>query len=336
MQPQRVRVKRGHYRDRRTFNPIEGIIEVEIEVCSQQKHGVDSHLFVGSGEEEINYRSEDLERLVKQKQWDHATLKRYALQLNIGGRAIQAQLDPSGGKKGLVIFGTSVKGNVKSRLQLTLQPYEGTAIACLYPASVLQSLPRQGSRGWRHYEIWEGSLQYIRDKPCNVNEEPNVCTVCDLFGAPGLSSLIEFGTFYMLQDSIGELVEGPEKLYAATPGSKFRGVINFRGLRLEELGLLLIGMGHLAPDGRPRPVLFGSHKYRGLAKNLMGRIVYNIVGLKLSSRCDGESIVRPGKRYEGKELREVSISALKAAYEKFGPYIKPVDENAKALKVMRG
>lgn len=336
MQPQRVMVKREPYRDRRIFNPIEGIIEAEIEVCSQQKQGMDSYLFVGSGEEEVICRREDLERFLREGRWDHATLEKYARQLSIGGRAFQGLLDPGKGERLRAILGASVKGNVKSRLQLILQPHEGIAIACLYPASELRSPPRVRSNGWRHYEIWKESLQYSRGRPCNINVEPNVCTVCNLFGAPGLSSLIEFGTFYMRQGTIRELVEGSEKLYAAIPGSKFIGSISFRGLRLEELGLLLIGMGYPEPDGRPRPVLLGSHKYRGLGKNLMGRIVYNVISLRTSSRCEGQDVIRPGERYEGEKLRMVLINAIRAAYEKFGPYIKPVDESARALEVMKG
>lgn len=335
MLPQRVKVNRNRYRPRWEFDPIEGVIYAEIEVCGKQKHGLDSHLFVGSGDERINYEREGLERLLKERRWDQATLERHASQLNLGGRAFQGLLDLRKGGMVHVIFGTSVKGNVKSRLQLTLQPHDGTAIACLYPASELRSPPRKGGHVWRHYNVWRESLQYIRDRPCNVNEEPNVCTVCDLFGAPGLSSLIEFGTFYMVEGTIIELAKGPERLHAATPGSKFSGAISFRGLRAEELGLLLIGMGYSTPDGHPRPVLFGSHKYRGLEKNLMGRVVYNIVGLKTTSRCKGEGVIRPGERYEGRELGEVSHSVVKAAYGKFGRYIKPVDENGRALEVMR-
>ena len=337
MQPQQVRVKREPYRDRRIFNPIEGVLDVEINVCSQRVHGFDSYLFVGSGEEAVVYPREGLERLLRERRLEESALRRYAEQIQIGGRAFQGLVDPNAGRRTYTILGASVKGNVKARLQLTLQPYGGIAISCLYPARVARTPPPQGSHGWRHYRIWEESLQYIRDKPCNVTVDRNVCVVCDLFGAPGLSSMIEFGTFYMMEGSTTHIGEGPEKLFAAGPGSRFRGSIRFWGLRLSELGLLLIGMGHwLSGEGyEAKPVLLGSHKYRGLGGRIMGRIVYSVNGLHTSSRCSGDGVISPGARYGGAELAGILARALKAAYEEFGPYIRQVDEHGRALEVMR-
>ncbi|MEM2983447.1 MAG: hypothetical protein QXH17_09845 [Candidatus Bathyarchaeia archaeon] len=303
-------------------------MEVEIEVCSKEKHGVDSYLFVGSGEEEINYQREAIEKLSQERYWNDTVLKKYSDQIKIDKKAFQTSYDPYSKQKVNVIFGSSVKGNVKSRLQLTLQPYKGTAIACIYPSRILKSHPPIGTSGWRHFKIWEDSLQYVRENVCNATARPVVCLLCDLFGAPGLSSLIEFGTFYMTEGSTVDLGHEVERVAAAKPGSRFRGSVSFKAVKLEELGLLLIGMGYSIVDGRHKsmPVLLGSHKYRGLNRNLMGRVTYNVLNLKTSSRCKGDGIVTCGTVYEKGELENVLINALKAAFDKFGPYIKQIDE----------
>jgi len=336
MQSQRVSVKRIPYRDRRSFNPIEGVLDVEIVVCSQKSHGFDSYLFVSSGEEEVIFPAERLRELLSESRWNESVLRRYANEIQIGRRAFQSLLDLRAGGRAYIIPGSSVKGNVKARLQLTLQPYGGTAIACLYPARGLRAPPPKGSHGWRHYGVWKQSLQYDRGPPCNVTADRNVCVVCNLFGAPGLSSIIDFGTFYMRDGKLIQVGEGSEELFAAEPGSRFHGSISFRGLGLHELGLLLIGMGYWLSGERAEaiPVLLGSHKYKGLGERIMGRVVYRVNCLKTSTRCSGGG-VGSGSRYEGAELENILAKALNAAYEEYRPYIRQVDEHREALRVMR-
>ncbi|MCS7146533.1 MAG: hypothetical protein NZ938_07650 [Aigarchaeota archaeon] len=313
-------------------------MSVELEVCGPSTCGVESYLFVGSGEEKILIRDRgELKRQLAARELSDGLIQSIAKELVSEGESFQRARDPETQMVVPVIFGSSVKGNIKSRLQLTLRPSQGTAVTCIFPYRPLKGAPPVGTHGWRHFRIWQNSLAYTREGVCNATNSPEVCVVCDLLGAPGLSSLVSFGTFYGRGVSTTELSEGAVRLVAATPGSRFTGSISFRGLKLSEVGLLLIGMGYTLKGGKidKMPVLFGSHKYRGLGGKVMGRVVYNVRDISTSSRCRGEYDVNPGRKYDGGGLDDVLTKALNRAYEEYGQYIEQIDESRAAEEVMR-
>lgn len=155
---------------------------------------------------------------------------------------------------------SSVKGNVRSRIELSFKPKNGKVRSCFIRSSHLLREPKKGEHGWRHYRIWKDSLSFDR-RACDYTRDGEVCLVCDIFGTTGLQGLVFFSDF--IGDCKLEIVELPhgEKVEVAPPGSSFVGEVIFRNLKPEEVGLLLFGMG-IRDEKVGRPVLLGKYKYR--------------------------------------------------------------------------
>ena len=338
---QRVEVRRDNIRSRQEINPLEGFIEAEVEVCSAEKHGIESYLHISSGDIEMEYDRKGLEFKLNQ------TLRQYGrIQMHDIGRlanymkienfmSFNKLKDITTGKETIAIPGSSIKGNIRSRLELTLVPREGEAIACITYYTYLQQEPLKGAHGWRHYRIWREALELPRGARCDATKQDKVCLVCDIFGAPGLASLINIGTFYQTSkdESLIKLEYRGERILAAKPGTVFRGMIYFRGLKTNELGLLLIGMGQSTKG--PRIVLLGKHKYAPFAGKPMGRIVYNITKVKITERCIGDDRILSGATYEGNNILSFISTCLNAAQSEHGNYLCVINEHEKAVEVNR-
>jgi len=335
---QQVRVERSQIKDRSNLNPLTGYIAVEIEVCSREKHGIDSYLHIGSGDIEIEY---DRKRIINEinkiraYRWvNEADLRKFTNLITIEEYVdFQRLQEPVNARRIISIPGSSIKGNIRSRIELTLRPKEGRSISCLTYQTFLQREPIKGMRGWRHYRIWRHAVENPREPRCNATKWRNVCVVCNILGAPGLASLINIGTFYLKNPDIPveKLEQRNERIIAAKPRTVFSGSITFRGLTTDELGLLMIGMGQKA-DG-PSIVLIGKHKYITFAGRLMGRVVYNIKRVGIDSECSGEDGIKPGAVYEEGGVRDFIIECLNAADRKYGDYIEIIDEHSKAIEV---
>ena len=338
---QRAEVRRDNIRNRQEINPIEGFIEAEIEVCSAKKHGLESYLHIASGDIEVEYDRNNLESEINR------TLRRYGrIQMHDIGRlanymkienfmSFNKLKDITTDKETLAILGSSIKGNVRSRLELTLVPRKGEAIACITYYTYLQREPFKGTHGWRHYRIWREALKQPRGARCDATKQDKVCLVCNLFGAPGLASLINIGTFYQTSqdNNLVKLEQRGERILAAKPGTVFRGEIYFRGLNTSELGLLLIGMGQ--SEKGSRIVLLGKHKYASFAGKLMGRIVYNITKVKITERCTGDGRILSGATYEENNISNFIFTCLNAAQSEYGDYLHVINEHEKAIEVNR-
>ena len=171
------------------------------------------------------------------------------------------------------IPGSSLKGTVRSRLELSFTAVNRWVRSCFHRAG---KPPAPGQPGRVHFELWKPATEEsrvigfrgrkpVRDRVCDatkVFDRVRVCVVCDLLGAPGLASRVLFGN---LEHRKGRLIklelDGHEKLWAFEPGSTFEGDVAFVGLREEELGLLLVGLG-ATEDGNFNPILMGKSKYR--------------------------------------------------------------------------
>lgn len=172
------------------------------------------------------------------------------------------------------IPGGSVKGNIRSRLELSAIPKDGVVMACF-------SVYNPGRSSRRHRKIYGESLRYWRDK-CDHTVKPEVCRVCDIFGAPGLSSRVFFTDFPCVESCDSEVFvesvgRGVRKIEVLKRGAVFRGEIALSWLRPIELGAVLWGMGVRDLRDWGEPVLMGRLKY---AKENFGLVRYRVVGYR--------------------------------------------------------
>lgn len=237
-----------------------------------------------------------------------------------------------GGKP--AIPGSSVKGNVRARIELSLKPTNGSIRSCFIKTTHNVKEPLVGSQGWRHWKIWRGSVEIERGVPCDYTSQQNVCLICDIFGTSGLAGLVEFSEFMADNVQLENLnLEHGVKITAAKPGSRFNGFITFRNLRTEELGLLLIGM-RVLKTREGHPVLMGRLKYRksgGLYK--LGRVNFTIDAITLSKystelTVGGITLMRPGERLAEKQLDRIIPTLIDYTSSKFRDELNLVDEVA--------
>jgi len=229
-----------------------------------------------------------------------------------------------------VIPGSSVKGNVRARLELSFRARDGRVRACFIRATPpLRVKPRRGKHGWRHYTVWGEVLNEDRGLPCDLTRNSKVCMLCDLFGTAGLRGLICFGDFIGDDVNLERLdLEHGMKILAAKPGSKFRGKITFMNLNPEELGLLLFGMG-ITTSRTGRKLLLGRLKYRHKVDDLeFGVVTYSVDSLEISHLSEGLFDFSPGERISGDELDSLVrrlIERAKQVYS-FGQELQLIDE----------
>jgi len=176
------------------------------------------------------------------------------------------------------IPGSSLKGAVRSRLELLFRARDGKVPSCFTYSGRLTGKPRAGVSGWRHVETWEHVVYEDRGLQCSAldweyYEDINVCEVCDLFGTSGLASRVDFSS---LTPETPESVNTLEELHvffscdrnksiegyveAIKPRVVFEGEIAFKGLSPGELGLVSIAMNLVSG----RELLLGRFKYRRL------------------------------------------------------------------------
>ena len=331
-----ARVERRKPRDRGELRGLMGRVAVSIRACSRGLNDpVDSYLHVGSGVVRLVVDAEGLRRQVA------AARDRRGLEKLVESLASTLQLDYAqfalvGGK--LAIPGSSVKGNVRSRIELSFREKDGVVRSCLIRSTDHPlTPPERGREGWRHFRVWQETLAFDRGKPCDFTSEEGemagVCLVCDIFGTSGLLGLVEFSDF-VGEDVSPVRVDLPtgEKLLAAPPGSAFRGWLSFRNLEAWELGLLLFGMG-VRDSRRGRPVLLGKSKYRVQGKNVFGVVRYVVESLRLSplsQELQAEGVaVKPGGGVDGDALDRVASGLVSLARSELGDELLDIDEVAR-------
>jgi hypothetical protein len=240
-----------------------------------------------------------------------------------------------------VIPGSTVKGNVRARIELSFRPRNEQVRSCFVEAGKINE-----KQHWRHIGIWGKREERIvpsgRRKElagqCRFDPRQNelqcVCLVCDLFGTTGLAGLIRFSDFMGRGAELkGEDFEFGLKLETAPVNSVFSGKIDFFNLKPEELGLLLLGMGiESGVDGKP--VLMGRLKYRN--HNRIGQVKYRLDWLELSplsKKLTIEPRLSPGQGLEGEKLGILATNLVRVAREKFGEELQPVDEVGELKKI---
>ncbi len=331
--PTSVKVLRNKPRSRDRLDGLTGRLNIMLRTCSRSLGDpVDSYLHVGSGFLKLVIDEEELRRRASQAR------RRDELNRLVEDFSRRIEEDYSEfvmRSRTPVIPGSSVKGNVRSRLELSFKPKDGKIRCCFIRATdnPVQP-PRRGKHGWRHFRIWQDSLKFIRDgdKACDytVKKAKRVCLLCDLFGTAGLAGLIEFSDLVRTGVNLVKVdLPTGEKLLAVPPGKTFEGSVTFRILKPEELGLLLYGMG-MRDSRLGRPVLLGKLKYRRYPNYVFGVVRYELASLELapfSQHLDaGGFRVEPGSKLEGSELDALVKSLIGRARSAFEGELLDVDE----------
>lgn len=241
----------------------------------------------------------------------------------------------------IVIPASSVKGNVRSRLQLSFRGERGTVKSCF----IVRREDEMKKKSWRHGKIWEASRERRivqrhegTGKVKELEEQcefKGVCLLCDLFGTTGLAGIVKFSDFVGEEKKVrmeNKRFEHGIKLSVATPPSTFKGKISFFNLEKHEIGLLLLGMG-MKDTATGRPVLMGRLKYRGK----IGKVQYRLEALELSPLSFplvvGEFNVQPGQRVPSDRINKLVEALVKEAEQKFGTF-QVVDEVEKLKEVL--
>jgi len=325
-----VRVKRAQPRPRDRLDGLIGRLTLRVRACSRRLGDpVDSYLHVGTGTLRLSIDEARFDQLVR------AAGSRDQLQRVVEGLSQELQLEYAdfASVKGTVVLpGSTVKGNVRARLELSFAPSEGSVRSCLIRASdepLEPPSPRE--HGWRHFKIWSEALGFAREPACDyTEEEEGVCLLCDIFGTAGLQGLVGFSDLAgeHLQLKAIELPTG-EKLSVAPPGSTFTGSATFTNLKDWELGLLLLGMG-LRESRLGRPVLLGKVKYRRYPNYIFGVVRYEVSRLELSNFSESLEIegmhVESGSRVEGEILDKLVHALVGRARDELGEELLDVDE----------
>lgn len=318
-----LRVKRNPPRGRDEYTHLSGRVAFILKTLSKtENEHIDSFLHVGTGFERLwvsekipTLASEigkiELQKLAMSRWKEILGEKEYATMATVGNKP--------------VIPGSSIKGNIRARMELSFVPKNGEVRSCFSVASMRRT------QSWRHRKIWRGRLDDDRGRPCSYDRErTQVCLLCDIFGAQGLASLVE------LTDAVGERVQLKQidgeydmKLLAAPPGSIFTGEMSFRNLRGSELGLIFLSGMRLDENGRGKPVLLGRLRYKGmLAGKVFGRVKYEVKALTLSRWSNPLRGLLPGETASGATLRETIQRLIASAEEEFRDELDLVDEVA--------
>jgi len=163
------------------------------------------------------------------------------------------------------IPGSCMKGVVRSRIEFMFKESNGVVPSCF---SVIGGRPFKATRGhvgWRHQAVYPSSLE-DRGLPCDATRYETVCDVCNIFGAPGLASRVEFSPLIFKGKT--ETLSTPfGMLEVIKSGMEAKGAVSFKNMEQRELGLLLLGLG--IENG---PILIGRSKFLRVGGIRLGRI----------------------------------------------------------------
>jgi CRISPR/Cas system CSM-associated protein Csm3 (group 7 of RAMP superfamily) len=310
--------------DRSVLQGIVGTIEFSLRLLDS--------VHIGSGELSLIVKSQsDVKRLAQdilaKKSIERAGAKAVDL-TSIGLRFVRL------GNR-LCVLGSTLKGVIRARLELMAgkRGSEVTASACLtFAGPPPTKPPAPGSQGWRHVKIWGSAASVNREAESYLEEESisELCPVCNLLGAPGAVSRVLFGNACCdnCSTQLCTISEYGMMLEVLPLGTVLRGSVTLRGVAVEELGLLLIGMGF---DGMNfKPVLLGRLKYAGKG---MGRAVFSLEKLVVAPYSVsylselGVSAKQSGNGYivEGGELGKLIGIAFAKARKRY-PDVEPFSE----------
>ncbi len=235
------------------------------------------------------------------------------------------------------IPGSTMKGLVRSFIELSMTGGKGEVCSCFSKASYYVE---SGLRGTRHYRVWGETVLEDRGYPCNpaTTGDYSLCVTCDLLGAPGVASRVMFGD--MVADKTAStalmkisVVNGTTLIEAIPENTLLAGEIVFDSITVSELGLVLAGLG-ARPDGGFNRILVGRFKYRPVTllwssekgvvnqRVRMGRArVESLEFRVLDSR--GEELIKQGC-YKDEQARRIVAESVKHALQEY-PCLRILD-----------
>jgi len=233
------------------------------------------------------------------------------------------------------IPGSAIKGVIRTRLELMAGKRGSgnvTSVCLSFARPRMKGLPAPGSQGWRHARIWGLTVLVDREPESYLEEEQifELCPVCNLFGAPGTASRVLFSDMCCdnCSTQMCAISEYNMRVDVLPPGTMLKSSIVLRGVTVEELGLLIIGMGF---DGiNFKPILIGRMKY---SCEGMGKAVFSIEKLRVATysldyiKGLGVSIKQSTEGFviEGEELKKLINVAFSKARERY-PDVEPFSE----------
>ncbi|EZQ10606.1 hypothetical protein CM19_04070 [Candidatus Acidianus copahuensis] len=190
------------------------------------------------------------------------------------------------------IPGNSVKGAVRSRIELST------------PGSCYISTDRRTQNvSSRYISIFKpdkriGSDNFLKEYFVNGR---SICPVCNVFGNSGLASRVIFTDFKLVSGKVGIIPYNNERYEVVLKGSKFTGEILFKGLKDEEVGMVLFGMKAFDNAGKIsfKEMLFGRFKFMD---RKFGRVRFSIQSAVQINPL--EDLKRFLEKYHPKEVNE--------------------------------
>jgi len=187
-------------------------------------------------------------------------LVRFYEEQKIDERRIGEIKDFANINKNIIIPASSFKGAIRSRIEYKLKPYKvGNEY---YSFSCFSVLGPYAGYSDNHKAFW-GEEILLNKQSCSYDEEesPYVCIVCDMFGAPGLSSRYFFSDLRLVKGET-EVLNEKYGIKAIKPNSEFEGEIIGFNSNYVELGILFAGLELYTQI----PVLIGAYKYQHIPK----------------------------------------------------------------------
>lgn len=220
---QRSPIQRAHYTSRNDKNLKQFTASIRIVVVSDFLH-------VGSGNVGISsskIEEKDIEDFIKYGKLPNVSITTFKSFSRAGGK--------------IVIPGSTIKGLVRSRLELSLPQ-----------SCYIVDAPSTNSSA-TYVRIFH-PVQKHSDR-FDPEKFPNVCPVCDLLGNMGLGSRVSFSDAVLLKGETAVVND----LEVVKKGAEFQGSI--RGLIKNEVevGMVFYGLG-IRPNGN-KVVLLGRFKY---------------------------------------------------------------------------
>jgi len=309
-----LQVIRGNPRARNEIAGISGVVTISVKT--------DSYLHIGTGRPAVQLTTPIPKTITNFDQ----QAKQLAEHISLDYAEFVCTKYP-------VIPGSTVKGNVRARLELSFKPKEGKIRSCFIKADRSKKVAK-GRHGWRHQEIWKRATQEDRGEPCSYTDDEGrkrgVCLLCDLFGTEGLLGLVSFDDLYGKNVNLQhKSLKYGVKIIVAPPNSVFTGTVAFRNLTQSELGLLLWGM-RIRNSRIGEPALLGKYKYQ---YKDMGKVRYVVEDIWLSYESQPIQEIRPGSSVGKEQLDKFIEHLLSETIRDFGEELEDVDEVGRCLSM---